>query len=347
MAGETDNKPPSAAGELLSDMLLKDKPRRAAAGDLVVEPKTEEPVDSFIAELERSLSETEQQALAIAGARQAGQASWTKARLMVEQFQPVPWFIWRLSNYVFGKAGQLREIQEGMVLGLRRLVFAIASDPFLGSGNKVNNLKKALSLVTSDLIAAVSVIHAVCRRLANCQFERIWRPILDDALLRAQIGVLVGGNRPDFGAGWGMLAGFAGRSGLAILIGSGDLEQARRALEMLAGGADISDVGYLVYQCDPLQVSAMMLSASGCGKDAAYGTVSYTALRSAGAAANEHQACWLAAFSLVEGIRMGRGKELLNTYWESLNFTSSKARSELLEETRRLIRAGHSLNWIV
>ena len=46
-------------------------------------------------------------------------------------------------------------------------------------------------ILPSDVVAASSVIHAVCRRLGTRQFERIWRPILDDAILRARIGYLV------------------------------------------------------------------------------------------------------------------------------------------------------------
>jgi len=327
---------------------VKQKPGSEDAADLVVEPQAEGAADSFTQELERSLSETEQQALLIAGARGGDQAaSWAKARAVVKQFRPVPWFIWRLSNYVFGKAGQIREIQEGLVLGLRKLLFATASDPFLGVGRKVNNLREALSVLPADLIAAVAVIHAVCRRLATYQFERIWRPILDDAILRAQLGYFVGARKKEFGVGRGMLAGFAGRSGLAILIASGELGQARKALEMLATGADISDVGYLVYGCDPLQVSAMALSASGCGKDAAHGTISYAALRGAVQIQDEHQLCWLAAFSVVELVRMGREGEIESRFWTALGFDMAADYNKLIEEAVPMIKRGHTLMWLV
>lgn len=234
-----------------------------------------------------------------------------------------------------------------MVLGLRRLLFAAASDPLIGEGRKVNDMRKAMSILSSDVIAALGVIHAISKRLATRQFERIWRPILDDALMRAQLGYLVGEQNRAFGAGRGMLAGFAGRCGLAIIIAEGDLEQARGALEMLASGKSIKEVGIAVYKCDPLQVSAMALSASGCGRNAAFGTVSYSVQDSMSIIENDEQMAWLAAFTANEGIRSGAPETIDEKYWRVLNFKGEEEVKGLLEVTQTLIRNGHGWNWLM
>lgn len=314
---------------------------------LVVETDAGSGKDNFSQEVEKELQNTE---LALIDKRNITSnpqeaRSWKVARETVEKFQPVPWFIWRLSNYVLGTPGQIHNINEGFVLGLRRLLFATASDPVLGSGAKVNDVKEAIKILSPDVIAAVSVIHATCRRLAGKKFDRIWRPILDDAILRAQIGALVGRFNDSFGVGRGMLAGFSSRAGLAILLSTGDLEQAREALELLATGKEISEVGLKIYECNPLQISAMMLSASGCGRDAAFGTVSYAYKDAASVVENQEQLKWLSAFTVTENIRIGNTDVDLQL-WETLNITGEDQRAAILDTAKKAIRRGHGWNWL-
>ena len=203
--------------------------------DLVDAPDNDVEKDSFTLQLEKTLTNVHEE-VALVDSESLEREAWLEAKSIIEKFKPVPWFIWRLSHFVLGRSGEIKQLDQGLVFGLRRLLFAAASDKVLGSGRKIDNTREALSLVSSDVVAAVSVIHAICRRLSKCDFERIWRPILDDALLRARIGVVVGEVVPEFGSGRAMLAGFAGRLGLAILISSGSLEQAQRCLELLASG---------------------------------------------------------------------------------------------------------------
>lgn len=271
---------------------------------------------------------------------------WKRSREIVEEFKPVPWFIWRLANFVFGTPGQINVIPEGMVLGLRRMLFAAAGDRILGGGKPVNNVKVALSILRSDVIAAVSVIHAICRRLAGKELERIWKPILDDALLRAQIGFFVGERCYDFGRGRGMLAGFSGRAGLAVMLATGDSKQATSALEQLAGGADISAAGMDLYHCDPLQVSAMLLSAGGCGRDAAYGTASFSSSLALEDLKDPNERLWCGAFSLIELVRTGRTGEVPPTAWNLLGFESEQKREELCEMVKLLVREGTTWTWM-
>ncbi len=325
---------------------------RAHSGkaDLVFEPPgAEKEGDSQTAEIVKTLDEHERQILEVASSfPDAGPQTqgWRHAREVIDNFRPVPWFIWRISNYVLRVPGKTNKLSEGFVMGLRRLLFAAASDKILGTGTKVNDLRKALSIVPHDAVAAVSVIHGVSRRLANHDFERIWRPILEDAILRAHIGCFVGERDEAFGLGRGMLAGFAGRAGLAILISCGELEQAKEALESLAAGEEISEVGYKVYKCDPLQVSAMLLSASGCGRDAAFGTVAFAASAPLNVVQNDEQKKWLAAFVICENLRTGRVGKIEEQYWEILGFHSKQERKDLVDTVKIIARKGHGWGWL-
>ena len=104
---------------------------------LIVEPdgsdEGEAAQDSFSQQLAETLKQTEDDVreLGVQGMNAGQSAEWHEARSVVEKFRPVPWFIWRLANYVLSEAGKIRPISEGMVLGLRRLLFAAASDEVL------------------------------------------------------------------------------------------------------------------------------------------------------------------------------------------------------------------------
>ncbi len=304
--------------------------------------------DSFDRQLEETLRETEEAVLGLqemsADPDQA--KSWAIAGDIVKRFRPVPWFIWRLSNFVLGRPGAIGEVSEGLVFGLRRLMFALASDQTLGEGEKVKSVRKAIQIVPSDVIASASVIHAICRRLASKEHERIWKPILDDAILRARIGYEVGSRSPEFGAGRGMLSGFAGRSGLAVLISLGEIDSARKSLELLATGRSIKEAGLVVYECDPLQVSAMMLTAAGIGRDAAFGTVNFSFGGDVEALSSIEQKRWLSAFQIIESVRIGATEDIQEESWKILGFDET-AKSELRDTVKKLVRRGHGWQWLV
>ena len=139
-----------------------------------------------------------------------------------------------------------------------------------------------------------------------------------------------------------------GREYLRDAVGSGDLDQARGALEMLATGSSIGSVGSGIYECEPLQVSAMALSACGCGRDAAFGTASY-AYRDAGGAASENleQQKWLAAFVICEGVRAMQDSKIDDECWTVLGYLDTAQRSELFAEAKKIIRQGHGWNWLI
>ena len=316
---------------------------------LVVQPPEEQENDAFTHQLRRTLEETTRELLDFEVTDEVDAVeSWGEVKRLVEDFRPVPSFIWRLSHFVLGRPGVISPIGDGLVFGLRRLLFAVASDPLLsGTGGKVNDVRKAISAVGSDCIAAAAVIHAVCRRLSSHEHERIWRPLLDDALRRAQLGACVGRYLPEFGVGRGMLAGFAGRIGVVIQIATGSLEQAKRALELLATGEDISVVGLRIYRAEPLQVSAMILSAAGCGREAAMGTASYASQKSKSVQARPEEHRWLSAFTIIEHLRMETPDQIADVHWDAFGLEDEGSREVLIKQTRDIIRRGHRWEWLI
>ncbi len=308
--------------------------------------------NNFDSKLKQTLEITQDEintALEQARNIQIPKSQWEEAKKVVEEFQPVPWFIWRLANFVFGKPGRPNKAGEGMVLGLKKVLLAAASDKVLGKGQPITRTRDAIKAVRSDVVAATSVIHSISRKLATKPFARVWEPILEDAITRAHIGYFVGQMNLDFGPGRGMLAGFAGRIGIAILIATGTEYQADLALQNLAQGKTLREVGLQTYGTDPLQVSAMVLSACGCGKEAAIGTVAY---------ANENQSTsigdqsfdqkqWLAAFAITEHARMGQLSEVKEDHWKVLGFHQDSDKEDLSELVKLLVRKGHGWEWIV
>ena len=326
-----------------------DEPPNAAerAGSLLSEPESSVETDKYAREVQQALEHVRDEALASHKSAADDQMhSLYGVTELVQKFHPVPWFIWRLSNFVFS-GGAKATVPEGLVLGLRRLLFAAASDRVLGSGEKVNSMQQALEVLSPDVTAALAVIHAVCKRLQTKPFERIWRPILDDALLRSHIGYYVGMSCDDFGAGRGMLAGFAGRAGLAILISSGAMEQAGAALTALAEGGSIAEVGETFYGCDPLQVSAMLLSACGCGRDAALGAIAYSRPIESRIMQSDAQQRWLAAFSIIEATRTGAMSAVSDSLWETLLISSIEDRKHLRTLAQDAIKEGHGWDWLL
>lgn len=303
----------------------------------------------FEKQLEKTVRETEEAVLGIQDVSTNPKLakSWSRTADLVADFQPAPWFIWRLVNFVLGRSEQTATVAEGLVFGLRRMLFAAAADPQFGNGEKATSVRKALKVVDSDVIAATALILAVSRRLsAKKELERIWRPILDDALLRTRIGFLVGFCDDEFGAGRGMLAGFSGRAGLAVLVAVGDESQGRNALELMASGTSVREVGLEVYDCEPAQVSAMILSAGGLSRDAAFGTASYATREPLENVKNDHQLKWLAAYTICDRVRTGAFDDVAEEMWEAL-MIESVDRETLRDEVRKYIRRGHGLNWIL
>ena len=278
---------------------------------------------------------------------------WELATEMVLKFKPVPWFVWRISNFVFCKQGHSKELNDGFIFGMRKLVCTAAMDPFFGGANNTTlSTRDAVKILSPDVVGAVAIIHSICRKLKGKANARIWESMLDDAILRAKIGCIVGDTIPDFGSGRGMLAGFSSRSGFVLSVAMGNEQQAKSALDQLAFGKSPREVGVNVYKCDPFQVSSMLLLASGCGRDAAIGTAGFFANTATGAngvigAETAEERKGHAAFSVCESIRRQEEGKISESDWEVLGLTNEFKREILVEDAKEIVRRGHQWNWLV
>ncbi len=313
---------------------------------LIVEPESTAEAVEINTRINDSLEQSRQDLIAISGAvTEKETASWQLAAEIVSSFKPVPWFIWRLTNFVFS-TGVKRDLPEGFVLGLRRLLFATASDELFGSGAKVNSLHQSLKILSPEMVGSVSATHAICRKISSKGLERFWRPVLDEALLRSRLGYLTGLNQLDFGGGRGMLAGFVSQVGLAILIATGDEERARAVIEDVSVGLDVGEVCRQLYGCHPLHVGGMLLSSLGCGGNACFGLVASLSSTPLEIVSNFEQRQWLASLTIVESIRKGVIDEVALDHWEVLNLDSREQRDQIIKTSRPYIRVDHGLHWL-
>jgi hypothetical protein len=273
-------------------------------------------------------------------------SAWQLARNKVEKFKPLPWFIWRLSNSVFTKTSGQEEINEGMLLGLRRLVFAAASDPVLGTGSKVNILKKALTILRPDVIAAVAILHCICKRLPHFGNQRVWQTMLDDGLINSQIGFEVGRISKNFSLGRALLAGSASKIGLAILVATGDSRQAQELMEEFSTGRSPESACLKVYGCDASQIAAVLLAYCGCGTDSASGISQSNLSANSIQQLSPSVAAWAASSKVIKILTDNKDKESLNPYLNILGAEPS-ASIELTNKSKQLQRNGHSWEWLV
>lgn len=317
-------------------------PPRVDSRVLVSEPAEDVAVAGEAARLMAQVGEE------LAEASRGELPGWNRAREIIDLHRPVPWFIWRLCNYVFNSEQEAPPINEGMVFGLRRLLVGAASDEVLGCGRKTTSVRDALKVLHPHTVAAVAMMYSVGRKLSSFPHERIWSPILDDALLRARIGFEVGSRVSGMSAGKGMVCGFAGRAGLALLIAQGSLEEARRALELLAAGATVKSVGEEVFRCEPLQASALLLSAAGCPRASVFGVASAAVVIPAaarGVAGSDEGWLWRNQFVLIEALRTGK-VEALDEETRAILGSGANRIEELRSGAKQAVRRGHGWLWL-
>lgn len=313
---------------------------------LIVEPEPSPDSEALNAQLESSLEKARDDLLNLCrNSSERESAAWQLASEIVASFKPVPWFIWRLTNYVFSSASK-RELPEGFVLGLRRLLFATASDELFGCGEKINSLKQSLLVLTPELIGSVSGVHSICRKLAGKGLERFWRPVLDESLLRSRIGYLTGLHQSEFGGGRGLLAGFMGHVGLAILIATGDEGRAGAVIDDLSQGRDVGEICQELYGCHPLHVGGMLLSAIGCGGNACFGVVAFLSSTPLDIVSNYEQRHWLASLTIIEAVRNGTLEAVHDDHWQVLNIDNRERREQILKASRPYVRVDHGLHWL-
>jgi hypothetical protein len=302
----------------------------------------------FSLQIERSLETTEQEIRDLAHRRASfeSDASLVEARRIVAAFRPVPQIIWRLCNYSIGRPGHINKLSSGHAFGLKKLMTAIGHDAILGLGQPKMSSSEVVSAVASDIIAATSIMYAVSRRLQSMPFGRLWEPMLDEALLRANLGFCVGQMSANFGIGRAMLAGFAGRIGIVVLIASGSESQAEQAVAGLARRASLSQTAREVYGCDPAHVSAMLLSAAGCSRDAILGVGAFGLSKRAQPGLDPFSALWLATLTIIDHVLDSSAYLIDEPTWIDLGFEETGERDELIKIAQTLKRSGHTWQWL-
>jgi hypothetical protein len=274
--------------------------------------------------------------------------SWEEARLLVEEFDPVPWFVRRLTKVAFSEArdGGSNRVNEGAALGLNKILLAAASDAVIGKGHVVTDPREGATIVAGDVFAAAVSIHSIARKLQARDHKNHWMPILDQALMQAQIGFCVGSKDLTFGSGRGMLAGFTSRVGLCLLMATGDSNKAAKSMAGLMKNPDIAKVGLEVYGCNPYHIGSFLLSIIGCGSDASLGLVAFS--QSIATLPQEgKEKKWSSALHLIEAVRTNSLEEVNEFLWEQLGFTSLETRIELEGVAHQIKRRGHSWGWLL
>lgn len=281
---------------------------------------------------------------------------WKLAAEIVKHFQPIPRRVWPMVNSVYGRAGEIGDPDPIIFSAVTPLIERALEDKAL-SGQSAGSvasipLDKAVARLGVDTTAALVFAYAVCRKASVFGVESVIRPILDDTLLRARIGHLIGSVSDRCGAGRGILAGISGRMGLAVQIASGSPEQSTTAVARLAERHDISTVCDEVYGCDPLEVSALTLISAGCSRDIAYGVANFSSQASSSKSIDEFsdptenlQEFWCNVFKLVEYLRMGKTDLINQKLLDDLEVACSM--DHLLTQTQNIFRKGHGWRWII
>ena len=276
--------------------------------------------------------------------------SWDIARDIVQAFDPVPWFVRRLSQISLAKEQIGKPVPSGAVVGLDKLLCRAAADPVLGNGHTTPQASSARATLKADEFAAVAIVHSICRRLQTSKFQKMWNPLLDQALIGAQVGYCLGGQHSDIGGGKGLLCGFAFKIGLLILMVNGTQAAGNRCLDRLMKGDPMSDIGRKLYNCDPLYVSACLLTAVGCGGDSALGLISYTSGRAdhdEDQPSNEDQKQWYTLIKVLELVRLNRSEEVQEEEWLCLGFSERADRQEVEDLIHLIKRRGHGWRWLL
>ena len=90
----------------------------------------------------------------------------------------------------------------------------------------------------------------------------------------------------------------------------------------------------------------MLLSASGCGRDAALGAISYSRPTEARIVQSDSQQRWLAAFAIIEATRTGAMSSVSDSLWQVLQISAQEDRKHLRTLAQDAIKDGHGWEWL-
>ncbi len=278
----------------------------------------------------------------------ASSNSWDVAYSIIKKVKPVPLPLWVIMRFVYNN--KLNNSVVPVELSYFKYILNQAINNLVSSNKslEVQNLNLSLdsliSLIGGELGSSICYINCISRKVINLLPPKISNPILEEALLRVEIGYIIGEHSKLFSKGKNILTGFLARSGLALQFISADTDLAKKALEKLAFGDDLESVGLEIYGCSPLQVSSMSLIEGGFNRDVAYGISSI--YEKSENELSESCFSWLSSFKINEYLREGKGELIGEKNWTSLGIDLN-SRKEICLKVKNLLKYGSSWNWIL
>lgn len=279
---------------------------------------------------------------------EASSPSWMRATEIIKKVRPVPWVFWVLIRSVWGEANAARvSIDSSHFTVVEQIVLRAVQDDdlVLQPSKKKGQFSESYKCLGPVTTASLCYIHAVCKRVSISLPERVYKALIEDALLRARLGVVLSKFSPRVSVGAGLLVGFSGRAGLAIQLASGTEAQAAEALKSMAMGNDIGTTGMSIYGCDPLQVGALAMIAGGCNKNIASGISSFGQKREEILVGSE-QYDWMLIFSFIEKMRIGKLDQISELDYEYLAI-STDDKKDLQTQAKQAFRMGHDFEWLL
>jgi hypothetical protein len=274
--------------------------------------------------------------------------SWIKAAEIIKKVRPVPWAFWVLIRSVWGvKNAEKVDLDSSHFTVVEQLVLRAVMDEelVLAPCKRKGQFSDSFKSLGAATTASLCYIHAICKRVSIGLPERVYKALIEDALLRARLGVVLSQFSPRVSIGAGILVGFSGRAGLAIQLASGTEVQASEALKSMATGQDIGDTGMSIYGCDPLQVGALAMIAGGCNKAIASGISAFGDNREEVLIGSE-QYDWMLIFSFIEKLRIGKLDQISESDFEYLAINSDD-KKELQSKAKQVFRMGHNFDWLL
>lgn len=274
--------------------------------------------------------------------------TWIKAAEIIKKVRPVPWAFWVLIRSVWGlKNAEKVDLDSSHFTVVEQLVLRAVQDEelIIAPCKRKGQFSDSFKSLGATTIASLCYMHAICKRVSISLPERVYKALIEDALLRARLGVVLSQFSPRVSIGAGILVGFSGRAGLAIQLASGSEVQASEALKSMAMGQDIGDTGMSIYGCDPLQVGALAMIAGGCNKAIASGISAFGDKREEVLIGSE-QYDWMLIFSFIEKLRIGKLDQVSESDFEYLAINSDD-KKELQNKAKQVFRMGHNFDWLL
>ena len=264
--------------------------------------------------------------------------------------QPVINPIQRICQTTIGHPERINKLLEGAIIPLRRVVIACGQDSFLAEGiardGNPPSARQVLETLPSDVIAASLVLYSVDRRLRGRLIESVGEAFLNEALVRAAMGFVVGDGLDRFGRGRSMLAGFSSRAGLAMIVSEGTEAQAAELINQIEVSDSLQRACVSVYEVDPLHVGALVLLAAGCGMTAYSGILGCSTSHSA-PPSGDAEILWWAVHLLIDQVATKSFEEIPEIVWETLGFTDLPERQDIYNVMHGVSAREYRWSWLL